>query len=55
MNMEFRLGSLCGQPNTRLKLAAPVPNECGYRAELRGDGLTFVTLLVRRRSLSAFR
>ena len=42
-------------PNTRLKLAAPVPNEFGWQTEFRGDRLPFVNLPIRRRSLSAIR
>ena len=43
------------QPNTRLKLSAPVLTESGCYLEFSGDRLPFVNLLVRRRSLSAIR
>jgi len=39
----------------RLKLAAPVPNESRCDVQLRGARLSFVNILVRRRSLSAIR
>ena len=42
-------------PNTRLKLSAPALNEFRYHLELRGDRLSFVNVLIRRRSLSAIR
>ena len=42
-------------PNTRLKLAAPVPNEPGCHLECRGDRLPFVITPAWRRSLSAIR
>jgi hypothetical protein len=42
-------------PNTRLKLAAPVRNACSGHLEIRCARLSFVTIHVRRRSLSAIR
>lgn len=48
--------SVNGQPpNTRLKLAAPVPKGFGCNLELHDDRLPFVNLLALRRSLSAIR
>ena len=43
------------QPNTRLKLSAPVPNESGCALELRNDRLSVMNVLSRRRSLGAIR
>jgi hypothetical protein len=43
------------QPNTRLKLPAPEPNESLCNPKVRGNGLLFVNRFVRRRSLSAVR
>ena len=46
----------CGaQPNQRLKLAELVVNESGGRPDTRCSRIPFVNLLIRRRSLSAFR
>jgi len=42
-------------PNTRLKLSAPVLNECRVRIGIRCCRIQFVNLLIRRRSLSAIR
>ena len=47
--------SRMAQPNTRLKLAAPVPNGCGSHLELQYDRFSFVVTLAWRRSLSAIR
>ena len=42
-------------PDTRLKLAAPAVTRCGFREGVQCATLSFVSLLIRRRSLSAFR
>jgi hypothetical protein len=42
-------------PNTRLKLAAPVPNGFESRRELRSASILFVIIPAWRRSLSAIR
>jgi hypothetical protein len=55
MNGVLRLLSLRGQPNTRLKLAAPVLYNQGVNANLRRRPVTFVQLTAWRRSLSAIR
>jgi hypothetical protein len=42
-------------PNTRLKLAAPAPNESSGRRKRRCTKIPFVDILAWRRSLSAVR
>ena len=43
------------QPNQRLKLPAPAVTGAGFRRDMRCATLSFVNLLLQRRSLSAFR
>ncbi len=47
--------SLCGLPNKRLKLAAPLPDEFGQQADVRCARSPFVNIPAWCRSLSAMR